>query len=246
VIGLAPDPLALQSFAALLLAHVLADFPFQPGWMVRRKRNPFVLLLHGTLVFAFTTALLGGVWQVGLLVALAHLVIDAAKLWLVPARQQDGLAAFLGDQAAHLVTLLAAALWWPGAVAMGTWAVWAGAAAPLALLGAGLILTVSAGGHAVGALTRRFTAEMDAGLGLAAAGRVIGQLERTLIFLLVMIDQPAGIGFLIAAKSVLRFDTQAHQKAGEYVIIGTLASFTWALAMAYATRALVQLALGSP
>lgn len=239
---LAITPLALQSFAALLLAHVLADFTFQPAWMVRRKGNLFVLLLHVLLVFAFTTALLGGVWQVGLVVALAHFLIDAVKAWLLPERLRQSLTAFLADQAAHLATLIAAALWWPGAVAMGTWADWAAEAAPLVFLLAGLILTVSAGGHAVGALTRRFTAELPNGTGLAEAGRVIGQLERGLILLLVLIDQPAGIGFLIAAKSVLRFDTQAHQKAGEYVIIGTLASFTWALAMAYATRALMQMA----
>ena len=61
-----------------------------------------------------------------------------------------------------------------------------------------------------------------------------------MILLLVMIGEPAGIGFLIAAKSVLRFDTATkEQKAGEYVIIGTLASFAWALAAAHATMALL-------
>ena len=54
------------------------------------------------------------------------------------------------------------------------------------------------------------------------------------------LDQAAGIGFLIAAKSVLRFETTSKdQKAGEYVIIGTLASFGWALLFGYATRALL-------
>lgn len=44
------------------------------------------------------------------------------------------------------------------------------------------------------------------------------------------------IGFLIAAKSVMRFETTSKdQRAGEYVIIGTLGSFAWALALSYAT-----------
>ena len=48
------------------------------------------------------------------------------------------------------------------------------------------------------------------------------------------------MGFLIAAKSVLRFDaSKRKQKAAEYVIIGTLASFGWALICAYATLALL-------
>lgn len=87
-------------------------------------------------------------------------------------------------------------------------------------------------------LMSRFTTD-DLPRGLADGGRVIGLLERGLIFVLVLVNQPAGIGFLIAAKSILRFDTASHnQKAGEYVIIGTLASFGWALIAAYATLAL--------
>lgn len=234
---------SLQVFAALLLAHVLADFLFQPSWMVRRKRNVLVLALHVLLVFLFSTAALGGVWQVALVVAIAHFVIDAVKVWALPERIRNGFTAFTADQAAHLATLVAAALWWPGAVAQGVWAAQGALLTPAALLVSGLILTVIAGGYAVGLLTARFHAQLPQD-GLNDAGRIIGQLERTLIFLLVMIDQPAGIGFLIAAKSILRFDTTAQQKAGEYVIIGTLASFTWALALAYATRGLLILASG--
>jgi hypothetical protein len=53
---------------------------------------------------------------------------------------------------------------------------------------------------------------------------------------MVLVDQPAAIGFLIAAKSILRFDMASESRAaGEYVIIGTLASFAWALVAAFAT-----------
>jgi hypothetical protein len=42
--------------------------------------------------------------------------------------------------------------------------------------------------------------------------------------LLLLIDQPGGIGFLFAAKSILRFgeikDSQ-HRKMAEYILIGT-------------------------
>jgi hypothetical protein len=44
------------------------------------------------------------------------------------------------------------------------------------------------------------------------------------------------VGFLIAAKSILRFGSVKDDRAlSEYVIIGTLASFGWALIAAYAT-----------
>ena len=60
---------------------------------------------------------------------------------------------------------------------------------------------------------------------------MIGLLERGLIYLMFIAGQPAGIGFLIAAKSILRFDAASNNAKAEYVIIGTLASFSWAIAI---------------
>jgi hypothetical protein len=236
----------IQTFAALLLAHVLADFTFQTDWIVRHKRNPLVLLLHIVVVFGFTTAALGGIWELALVIAAAHLVIDAVKLWALPRHISGSFAGFAADQTAHLATLCAAAIWFPGAVAAGTWAAWLGLLTAPELLLSGLIVTVTAGGYAVGLLTARFSQQVEQ-RGMADAGRLIGQLERALVFLLVMIEQPAGIGFLIAAKSILRFDTaREDHKASEYVIIGTLASVTWALLASYATRALLEIAATVP
>ena len=60
-----------------------------------------------------------------------------------------------------------------------------------------------------------------------------------MILMLVIAGQPDGIGFLIAAKSLLRFNELARdqdRRVSEYVIIGTLASFAWGLTTAFATR----------
>ena len=48
----------------------------------------------------------------------------------------------------------------------------------------------------------------------------------------------AGIGFLVAAKSVLRFEAAREAVKAEYVIIGTLASFGWAIAITIGVMAL--------
>ncbi|MEM8957522.1 MAG: DUF3307 domain-containing protein [Pseudomonadota bacterium] len=229
-----------QTFAALLLAHVIADFLLQPDWMVRRKREPAVLLAHIGVVGGLSLACLGGAWPVALGVAAAHLVIDAVKVWALPPRLRDTAGAFCTDQIAHLATLIVAALWVPGAAQSGLWAPWLDLLTIPAIALSGLILTVTAGGFAVGLLIAPYAAQVAAE-GLPRAGKVIGQLERALIFLLVMIGQPAGIGFLIAAKSFLRFEASKEQKASEYVIIGTLASFGWALAIASLTAALMDL-----
>ena len=61
-----------------------------------------------------------------------------------------------------------------------------------------------------------------------------------MILMLILARQPDGIGLLIAAKSILRFNElarDADRRASEYVIIGTLASFAWAIGTAWATAA---------
>lgn len=40
----------IETFAALLFAHVLADFVFQTNWITDNKRRPQVLLLHALIV----------------------------------------------------------------------------------------------------------------------------------------------------------------------------------------------------
>ena len=73
-------------------------------------------------------------------------------------------------------------------------------------------------------------------------GRIIGQLERFLIYLFVLSGQPTGVGFLVAAKSVFRFGelSEHHNRLeAEYITIGTLLSFGWGLGVSIlAKRAL--------
>ena len=225
----------IETFAALLLSHVLADFVFQTRWIVLNKRRFPVLLLHGAIVLALMQAALGRVdaWEL-LALAMLHMLIDGVKARLAA----PGLSAFLADQGAHLAALAALAALRPDLWAGGAWAgvLWLPG---LMSMVAGAFLATRAGGFAVGLLMAPW-ADDDLPKGLTNGGKLIGLLERGLIFLLVLVHQPAGIGFLIAAKSVLRFETTSKdQRAGEYVIIGTLASFGWALLAAYATQALM-------
>jgi Protein of unknown function (DUF3307) len=222
-----------ETLTALLLAHVLADFVFQTNWMVANKRRPEGLALHGLVVLATAVAATGTV-NLGLLWLTAlHIAIDAIK-----ARMYRGLGTFLLDQAAHLATVAALAFWQPMIWAQG---IWAGQTVlpALMLLAAGAILATRAGGFAVGQLMQPFADRLPPDVtaeSLPGAGRVIGLLERGLIFALILLGQPAGVGLLIAAKSILRFGALKDDRAlSEYVIIGTLASFSWAILVAFAT-----------
>lgn len=226
----------IETFTALLFAHALADYVFQRERWVATKRHPLTLLKHTAVVYAASVTALGSVHPAIAVLAVAHLLIDAAKAHLAP----PGLAAYLADQAAHLLTLGVVAWALPQLWAEGLWA-----AAPPALpavmgLLAGLILATRAGQFAVGFLMDAHAPTEAEADGLPEGGQTIGLLERGLIFVLILSGEMGAIGFLIAAKSILRFGTVSESRAAsEYVIIGTLASFGWAIVAALATRALL-------
>ena len=253
----------IETFVALLLAHALADFVFQTNRMAANKRQPLMLALHFATVYATLVAATGSLHLALLALALVHVGIDIGKLALASAlKGREALALFLGDQALHLASLLALALWFPDLWSQGLWAsdvtgadggilgtgFWAEASPlpplpALMALAAGLILATRAGGFAVGLLMQPFAERLPPEVtaeSLPGAGRVIGLLERGLIFTLVLLGQPEGVGLLMAAKSILRFGAVKDDRAlSEYVIIGTLASVGWALAAGYGTLALL-------
>lgn len=242
----------LETFTALLLAHVLADFVLQTDWIHRNKRKAGVMLLHGAVVLVTAQAALGQVATPELVaLAAAHLAIDCLKTYT----RAPGLTAFLVDQAAHLATLAAVAVCAPNLWSEGIYAAQLSPPAQDALLHAmallaGLIITLRAGDFAVQhlmdshpAVAPPGTGDTEPGLpdtGLPGAGKTIGHLERLLIFVLILGGQFAAIGFLVAAKSILRFGTVSNdRRATEYVIIGTLASFGWAIGATLCTQALI-------
>jgi hypothetical protein len=251
----------LQTFLVLLTGHLVGDFVLQTRGLVAAKGRWPWLLLHVALVTGATALLLGSAAPavLGILFA-THLAMDAVKVH----RLGDGLRPFLLDQAFHLAVIGFLAYWFPETLAEGFWFSVFGPEPQrwylILLTGiAGLVLCVPAAGIVIGFLMRPYLDELratppsrtllsgvfrprrgpDDFSGLKDGGRVIGWLERGLVFLLVLIDMPGGIGFLAAAKSILRFrDIQdsGQWKLTEYIIIGTLLSFTWALLSASATQ----------
>lgn len=219
----------------LLTAHLLADFVLQFRWIYKNKRNPLVLLAHVAIVTALSALLIGSLaWPLLAILFVTHLAADAAKTWVFG----DKLAAFLADQFFHfaVIAVLAAAFPVP-AEANHLLGLLPGPWKPLYLPAltviSGLVAAVFAGGYLVGKVLAPFAAALpETPEGLKGAGAAIGKAERFLIFLLILIGQPAGIGFLVAAKSIMRIGeiSQPDQrKMAEYIIIGTFLSFAWAI-----------------
>jgi hypothetical protein len=84
----------------------------------------------------------------------------------------------------------------------------------------------------------QFRPDLSAGLDAneLARGRVIGLLERTLIYFFVLNGQFAAVGFTLAAKAFTRFKELDKRPFAEYVLIGTLLSSGLAMVIAVVVR----------
>jgi hypothetical protein len=76
--------------------------------------------------------------------------------------------------------------------------------------------------------------DVDSQDDLLRAGRLIGNIERILTLTLLLMSQFGAVGFLIAAKSILRYEGKKTSKT-EYVLIGSLLSFGIAIITGIAT-----------
>jgi hypothetical protein len=79
---------------------------------------------------------------------------------------------------------------------------------------------------------------------LVGAGMLIGWLERSIVFTLVLAGQPTAAVLTLTAKSVARFPALRRNEEGfaEYFLIGSLTSLVMALAPALATHWLLGIA----
>lgn len=227
----------LDLLLLLVLAHLLGDFYLQPlSWVKDRLQWHFKspkLQLHVSVHMGLSLLVIwlwqwGYGWQhdslMAVLLALtiggSHYLIDVAKSY-----SNNGLAAFLLDQLAHLAVLL---LLWSGYT--DNWQWWPPQLqAEWLLVALAYLLVLTPASVLIGQLLRSWRPELLTlpAQGLLAGGHYIGMLERALLLTFVLLDQFGAVGFLLAAKSIFRFgDLSRAQdvKLTEYVLLGTLLS----------------------
>lgn len=232
----------------LVLAHILADFYLQPTRWVRQREafgvRAWALYQHGLVHLLITAATLllcvalqqlslswNLLWAV-LAVTISHLAIDAIKSYAPPSA-----TALVLDQLAHLIVLVVVWGWLTGLfpfVQMWMFGFLLQRDA-LILVCAYLLAARPTSFFTAAVLRRQALALAGSAHGLIEAGRMIGYVERWLIISFVLSGHFIGVGFLLAAKSIFRFGdlSQAHERRlTEYMLLGTLVSFTSALAIA--------------
>lgn len=212
-----------NTFISLLIAHLAADYYLQTDKLCREKAKKVftsaALYLHVCIVSVTALAALllckhsaTDVLQILVIVTLSHGVIDGAKLYLNKIYPDKESFLFFTDQLIHIVII--AYLTWNFTDPVNH--------SVLYLLG--YLVCFKPANIVIKNIIRNYiNLEGNNKEDLPNAGKLIGLAERTITLTLVLLGQFEAIGFLIAAKSILRYGEKTQQT--EYVLIGTLLSF---------------------
>lgn len=221
----------LAIFVPLLIAHVLGDFYLQNDKQCRNKdekkfRSPY-LYVHSLTIGLLSWLMVpsSGFWWSAVVIAFSHCMIDLEKSYMV----NRGLSTFICDQLAHIAVLLTVAIYWEinGVESMLLISyiprVWG--AIDFQMFFLAVLLCLKPANILIKLVLARYNVgESKSCSEIRNAGALIGNLERLLTLILVIFGQFEAVGFVVAAKSLLRFKDTDTAKT-EYVLAGTFLSF---------------------
>lgn len=211
------------------IAHVLADFIFQTDKSVKEKnQNGFISLTsfkHLIIVFLLSWAF-SIQWNfifAALVIALLHYIVDGIKSVLVQ-KEKFQRSLFFFDQILHLfiiyivITIFAKYYFFNSIFqfSIDTKTLLIFTAYLFCLKPTNIVIKEIFKAYKI-VIPKDGTDEIP------NAGKLIGNVERILTLTLILINQYEAVGFIIAAKSILRFKDTDNK--AEYVLVGTLLSF---------------------
>lgn len=221
----------LSLLLPLLLSHFLGDFLLQPNSWVKHKEDKkhrskylyFHVAIHAILLL-LTLKFNLSYWFIILFIVFTHFLIDWGKLMLT--NKVNAILLFFTDQLLHLSIILGI-VYFQKPFNIDFYKL----EEPKLLITLIALLLVS---MVSSVIIKVLIFKLKVGEETPNnAGKYIGILERLFIFFFVVNNYWAGIGFLLAAKSIFRFGdlTNAKDKnLTEYILIGTLLSFGLAIA----------------
>lgn len=236
----------------LLLAHIISDFYCQTDESCKKKREWHCCewIIHGGCVFGLSfLAILAPHHWVGALVAALivtalHLLIDVIKVKYEISRQGEergSIWPFVIDQVLHLIVIFVTTVilfnvlqdyhCWMEIIDTGILLiifVFLAVAKPANTF---IRICLKSAKINIGDESAKKIGDKSANDDTFHSGRIIGTCERFLIVLFVILTQYEAIGFLVAAKSILRFNSTQESKKSEYVLAGTLLSIAIAIVL---------------
>ena len=222
-------------FLSLLLAHVTGDFYLQNdkycAQKEERKFKSWFLYVHSLIIGGVSWAVVPvcdfGFYALAfyaLAIAISHFIIDAIKTY-----SPKGLWNFIIDQIAHLSILIIVALSFDTASELPIQSIDCNESFSIPMFILAVLLCIKPANILIKLVLKKYqVGETQSCENIKNAGALIGNLERILTIIFVIIGQYEAIGFIIVAKSILRFKDTDTAKT-EYVLAGTFLSFGIAL-----------------
>lgn len=235
----------VQLLIPLLTAHFLADFILQTDEDVKQKQNILVFGKHIVFITSLSY-LLVGYWSdfiVPLVILISHTSIDLLKR----AVKKNSITIFIIDQFAHLLVIFGLSNYLQNKLTQETinlfwFNIWGSFYTQTLVIIISTILITKVSSIVISFIIKPFQAKIfnaeNNNNDEIKTGRVIGYLERIIILVLFLADLPAVVGFLITAKSILRYAEIKNERDKvmvEYVLIGTLLSFAIGISIAFCT-----------
>ena len=219
-------------FVSLLLAHLVGDFMLQTDSLCKQKREnkacSWFLYVHAIVISLLSLIALWNLrlWYVALVIGVSHLLIDLGKAYV----KEENMWIFVFDQVFHILILIAAALLCVRHFGWTTpnWLTLQGQKAE-DIATAAILCWKPANLFIKEVLKYNRVSFPTDDSSTFHAGKLIGTLERWLILVFILLGRYEVIGFLIAAKSIIRFGNDNRNET-EYFLAGTLLSISIAIA----------------
>lgn len=221
-----------------IIAHTISDFYLQTDKSCADKaKNGFKspkLYIHALITFvcAWLLSFSFSFWWVALIIAAIHLLVDAMKCYASECK-----SIFFIDQVIHLLVIVAVCYLWNCNLPDCLYCV---EEKYFALL-LGFLVCLKPSNIIIKEIFKLADIKVNKGSDddkaedLPNAGKLIGIVERLLSLVFVLLGQYEAVGFIIAAKSILRF-AEGDKAKSEYVLIGTLLSFSMAIFIGVAIK----------
>jgi hypothetical protein len=233
-----------------LIAHFLSDFIIlnETGAQAKDKYGfgSRHLYIHNLFVFmlSLVLSLNFSFWWASAIIGISHLIIDGVKANLIK-KITAGNWIFFADQSVHLIIIfIVTCIYFNNGQNFGKYwedfkHIFQNTSVLLYILG--YILCLKPANIIIRNFASIWLNEISkSDSKLLDAGKLIGNLERILILSLILANKFEAIGFLLAAKSILRFKEAEADKRSEYVLVGTLASFGIAILIGITIRGILK------
>ena len=229
----------------LLIGHFLADFFFQPVYLVEKKKQSIKFLLLHSVIYLITISILSFLFidfysavLIVLILSFFHFIIDFIRI-KCDARFNNYIfkfVSFIADQVLHISSVIVVAYLFKLNEDVNNIFIKLQAHQEFEktiLCTFLFVILLKPTAVFIKKLFAFILKEKNDSIANSKdsinAGELIGELERIIIAMLILCNQYSALGFVLTAKSIARFKKLEDKDFAEKYLVGTLMSLTISL-----------------